>query len=66
MSGSAENNRKYAHLRNAYNARTYDSIMVRFKRDGSDQVTKNQIKAAAKRSGQSVNAWILDAIREAL
>lgn len=35
-----------------------DKITLKFRRDA--------IQAAAARSGQSVNAWILDAIRDAL
>ena len=43
-----------------------DKITLKFRRDGSQGVTKDAIQAAAARSGQSVNAWILDAIRDAL
>ena len=39
-------------------------IMRRHHKDGSDGITKYQIRHAAEQCGQSVNAWILDAIRD--
>lgn len=53
-------------VKTAYNRRTYQSITFRIKLDGSDGVTKGQIDAAAEVSGQSVNAWIIEAIRDKL
>lgn len=43
-----------------------DKITIKIRQDGSQGVTKAAIQAAAQRSGLSVNAWILDAIKEAL
>lgn len=62
----AARNRQNAPSRNAYAARTYDRLSIRIRRDGEDGVSVEQVKAAAQRAGMSVNAWILDAIREAL
>jgi len=59
-------NRQNAASRNAYEGRTYDKLTVRMRKDGSDGVSLDAIKAAAARNGQSVNAWLLDAIRDAL
>ena len=59
-------NRQNAASRNAYVARTYDRLSVRLRRDGEDGITIDQVRAAAQRAGMSVNAWILDAIKEAL
>ena len=52
-------------VKTEYNRKTYDAITFRLKRDGSDGVTREQIQAAAA-AGQSVNAWIIDAIRDKL
>ena len=62
----AARNRQNAASRNAYVARTYDRLAIRIRRDGDDGLTVDQVKAAAQRAGMSVNAWILDAIKEAL
>lgn len=43
-----------------------EKITVKFRSDGRDGFTKDQLKAAATAAGQSMNAWILDAIREKL
>ncbi len=66
MGDRTERNRRTARARNEYNAHTYDNITFRLRRDGSDFVTRDQIKAAAAASGQSVNQWIIDAIRDKL
>ena len=50
----------------AYNKRNYQAITFRIKRDGSDGVTQEQIAASAAASGQSVNAWIIEAIKDKL
>lgn len=60
----ATRNRQNAASRNKYNAGTYDNITFRLKRDGSDGISRDQIKAAADAAGQSVNAWIIEAIKE--
>lgn len=51
---------------NRYNAKVYQNITFRVRRDGSDGVTAETLKAAADREGQSVNSFILDAIRDKL
>ena len=66
MGDRTERNRRTAPARNRYNAETYEPITIRLRRDGSDGITKAQIAAAADACGQSVNAWLLDAIRDKL
>lgn len=66
MGDRTERNRRTAPARNLYNARTYDSITFRLRLDGSDGVTRDQITAAAQAAGQSVNSWIIDAIKDKL
>jgi uncharacterized protein (DUF1778 family) len=53
-------------VKTAYNRRNYQAITFRVKLDGSDEVTKELIQAAADLSGMSVNAWIIEAIRDKL
>ena len=53
-------------VKTAYNKRNYQAITFRIKLDGSDGVTQEQIAAAAAADGQSVNAWIIEAIRDKL
>jgi len=53
-------------VKTEYNRKTYDAITFRIKRDGSDGVTREQIQAAADAAGQSVNQWIIDAVKEKL
>ena len=53
-------------VKTAYNKRTYKAITFRIKLDGSDGITQEQIVAAADACGQSVNAWIIEAIRDKL
>lgn len=43
-----------------------DKITIKMRSDGSQGVTKEAIQAAAKRDKMSVNAWILDVIRNSL
>ena len=53
----------------AGNARYHDKlerVVFRLHKDGTDGITKEQIEAAAAESGQSVNAWIIDAIKDKL
>ena len=66
MGDRTERNRRTAPARNLYNARTYDGITFRLRLDGSDGVTRDQITAAAQAAGQSVNSWIIEAIRDKL
>ena len=49
---------------NRYNAKTYVSITFRVKKDGSDGFTADDLRNAAERDGMSLNAWIIDLIRE--
>lgn len=66
MGERTERNRRTAPARNRYNAATYEPVTIRIRRDGSDGITPDQIRAAAETAGQSVNAWIVDAIKQAL
>lgn len=66
MGDRTERNRRTAPARNLYNATTYQAITFRLRRDGSDGFTTEQIKHAADQAGLSVNAWILEAIRDKL
>ena len=66
MGGRTERNRRTAPARNRYNAETYEPVTIRLRRDGSDGISRAQIAAAAATAGQSVNAWIVDAIKQAL
>ena len=49
-----------------YRAATYDNIGLRIRKDGGDGITADQIRHAAESAGQSINAWVLDAIRDKL
>ena len=62
----AARNRSNAASRERYNAATYDKLTIRVRRDGGDGTTAEAIKAAAARDGMSVNAWIIEAIRDKL
>ena len=53
-------------VKTAYNKRNYQAITFRVKLDGTDGVTKETITKAAERDGMSVNAWIIEAIRDKL
>lgn len=53
-------------VKTAYNKRNYEAITFRLKIDGADGVTGDQIRAAAAAAGLSVNAWIVEAIRDKL
>jgi predicted HicB family RNase H-like nuclease len=57
-----ERNRRTAPARNRYN----EPVTFRLRRDGSDGISRAQITAAAEAAGQSVNAWIVDAIKQAI
>lgn len=51
---------------NRYNQAHYVKLTIRLRQDGSDGVTADAIRAAAESAGQSVNSWIISAIRSAL
>lgn len=53
-------------VKTGYNKRTYAAITFRVKLDGSDGVSRDAIRAAAAANGQSVNEWIVEAIRDKL
>ena len=57
-------NRSNAKSVQQYDSANYHKIALRLRKDGGDGITLEQLKAAAQRDGQSVNAWILDAIRD--
>lgn len=59
-------NKANAACRKRYEAKTYHKVMLRIRHDGRDGFTVEQVKRAAARSGLSVNAWLLDCIRECL
>ena len=49
---------------NARHLEKLERVVFRLHKDGTDGVTKQQIEAAADAAGQSVNAWIIEAIKE--
>jgi predicted HicB family RNase H-like nuclease len=53
-------------VKTAYNRRNYQAITFRVRLDGADGLSKEQIDAAAQAAGMSVNAWIIEAIRDRL
>ena len=64
MGDRTERNRRTATARNLYNAKTYDNITFRVRLDGSDGISRDQIKARAAAAGISVNQWIIEAIKD--
>lgn len=62
----AERNRQKAPAKNRYNAKTYKIVAFRLRQDGSDGITPDTIKQAAEAAGMSVNAWIIQAIKDKL
>jgi uncharacterized protein (DUF1778 family) len=52
-----------AHIRatTRFEHKTYDKITVRLRKDGD--LTRDQVQAAADRTGESLNAFIIDAIK---
>ncbi|MET0017131.1 hypothetical protein [Oscillibacter sp.] len=51
---------------NARHLEKLERVVFRLHKDGTDGLTKEQIEAAAQASGQSINAWIIDAIKDKL
>lgn len=45
-----------------YEAKAYDKILLRIRKDG--KITKETISNAAARIGSSLNAYIMEAVRE--
>lgn len=59
-------NRQNAPSRARYEAKAYRKYTIRARTDGADGFTPEQLEAAAQAAGQSVNAWIIEAIRDKL
>lgn len=59
-------NKQNAPSRARYEAKAYRKYTIRVRTDGSDGFTPEQLETAAEVSGQSVNAWIIAAIRDRL
>ena len=53
-------------VKTRYERKAYNKILLRVRQDGADGLTVDQIKAAAAADGQSVNAWIIEAIKDKL
>lgn len=66
MTDKTTRNRQNAASRARYEAKAYRKYTIRVRTDGGDGYTPEQIAAAAQASGQSVNAWIVEAIRDKL
>ncbi len=60
----ATRNKQNAPSRARYEAKAYRKYTIRARTDGGDGFTPDQMEQAAAVSGQSVNAWILTAIRQ--
>lgn len=61
----ATRNRQNAPSRARYEAKAYRKYTIRVRTDGADGFTPDQLEAAAIDSG-SINAWIIEAIRDKL
>ena len=66
MTDKATRNRQNAPSRARYEAKAYRKYTFRVRQDGNDGFTPAQLEAAAERAGMSVNAWIIEAIRDKL
>ncbi len=51
---------------NARHHEKLDRVVFRLHKDGSDGITKEQIEAAAEQEKQSVNQWLIDAVKDKL
>lgn len=56
-----ERNKQNAPARKKYEAKTYDKIYIRLRKD---ELSGEDLKKVAERAGESVNAYIVRAIRE--
>ena len=56
-------NRQNAASRARYEAKAYRKYTIRVRTDGTDGATPDQIEATAAQAGQSVNAWVIGAIK---
>lgn len=61
MVDKATKNRQNAASRARYEAKAYDKVYIRLRKD---DLNAEAIKAAAEQAGESVNAYIVRAIRE--
>lgn len=59
-------NRQNAASRARYEKAAYKKYSLRIRIDGGDGFTPDQLEAAAAASEQSVNSWIIDAIKREL
>ena len=46
------------------NRKHYDQLNIRIRKDGADEITVAEIREFAELAGESVNAFVLQAIRE--
>lgn len=49
-----------------YNAKTYDRFNFRIRKDGEDGITLEDIRRGAEATGESVNAFIIQALKDRL
>ncbi len=47
-----------------YNAKTYDVLTIRVRRDGSDGFTLDDLRHAAEQDGESLNSYIVQLISD--
>lgn len=66
MTDKATRNKQNAASRARYEAKAYRKYTIRIRQDGADGMTPEQVEAAAAASKLSVNAWIVEAIKEHL
>ena len=59
-------NRQNAASRAKYEKSAYKKYSLRIRVDGGDGFTPEQLEATVATSGQSVNSWIIDAIKDKL
>lgn len=57
-------NRQNAASRARYEKAAYKKYSLRIRVDGGDGFTPGQLEATADACGMSINAWILEAIRD--
>lgn len=50
--------------KNKYNAKTYDNTYLRIRKDGTDGILLDDVRAAAEAEGKSLNTYLLEAVKE--
>lgn len=55
---------KRTKAKDASNKRIYDQVRIRVRKDGKDDITAAEIRELADLCGESVNSFVLQAIRE--